>query len=88
MQFEEFAPCLAWWGKKELNGLSWKVKVKDILKYDGDGNLVSANLDQRNPSAKEDLEHVPPEVLAKAIVEKEEKILEIISEVRRILEQP
>jgi len=88
MQFEEFAPCLGWWGKKEENALAWKVKVGDILKYDGDGTLVSANLDRRNPSAKEDLEHVPPEVLAKAIMEKEEKILATMSEVRRILERP
>ena len=88
MQFEEFAPCLAWWAKKEVTDRAWRVKVNDILKHDGDGNLVSANLDQRNPSAKEDLEHIPPEVLANAIIEKEEKILATISEVRRILERP
>jgi len=88
MQFEEFAPCLAWWGKKEVNGQAWRVKVEDILKYNVDGNLASANLDRRNPSAKEDLEHIPPEVLAKAIIEKEEKILTTMSEVRRILERP
>ncbi len=88
MQFEEFAPCLAWWGKRDENGHAWRVKVGDVLKYDVGGNLVSVNLDRRNPSAKEDLEHIPPEVLAKAIIEKEEKILETISEVRRILEHP
>jgi type I restriction enzyme M protein len=88
MQFEEFAPCLAWWGKKEEGDQAWKVKVDDVLKYDDDGNLISANLDRRNPSAKEDLEHVPPEVLAQAIIEKEEKILGTIKEVRRILERP
>jgi len=88
MQFEEFAPCLAWWGKREENGQAWRVRVDDVLKYDVDGNLVSANLDQRNPSAKEDLEHIPPEVLVEAIIEKEEKLLETINEVRRILERP
>lgn len=87
MQFEELGPCLAWWRKKDENSQAWKVKVDEILKYDDKGNLISANLDQRNPSAKEDLEHIPPEALAQGIVEKEQKILETISELRRILER-
>jgi type I restriction enzyme M protein len=88
MQFEEFAPCLAWWGKRDENGQAWRVKADDLLKYDVHGSLVSVNLDRRNPSANEDLEHIPPEVLVKTIIEKEQKILETISEVRRILEHP
>jgi type I restriction enzyme M protein len=86
MQFEEFRACLEWWKKKEENGSAWKAKVEDVLKYDGQGNLVSVNLDQRNPKAKDDLEHIPPEELAKGIAEKEGKILEIIRDIHTLLE--
>ena len=43
------------------------------------------NLDIKNPNGKEDLEHLPPEKLVAEIVEKEQRILEIMGEVRTIL---
>ncbi len=87
MQFEEFTECLAWSKKREENTRAWKVRVEDVLKYDEQGALVSANLDRRNPSSKDDLKHVAPEALAKGILEKEEKILEIVREVSQLLDQ-
>ena len=86
MQFEEFEPCLLWWKMREETDQVWKVSVEDVLKYDEQRNLVSANLDRRNPKTKEDLEHTPPEVLAQGIIRKEEKILEIVKEVHHLLE--
>ena len=59
IQYEEFADCLKWWGKRKENGRAWKVKAADVIKLD-DGNLVSVNLDIKNPSAEEALEHLPP----------------------------
>src|SRR3989475_2110734 len=85
MQFEEFQACLEWWKKKEENENAWKVSVEDCLKYDGEGNLVSVNLDRRNPRASDDLEHTAPEELVKGIAEKEQRILEIIKSVQHIL---
>src|SRR5262249_9247815 len=69
MQFEEFGDCLSWLKKREENDRGWKVKVEDVLKYNEDGCLRSANLDVRNPHSKDDLKHVPPQVLVKAITE-------------------
>ena len=54
MQFEEFADCLAWWKDRKENGHAWKVKASEVLKYDESGNLVSVNLDIKNPSRKQD----------------------------------
>ncbi len=54
MRFEEFEPCLAWWNKREENERAWKVSAKDVLKYGDDGALISANLDIKNPLAKEE----------------------------------
>jgi len=82
MQFEEFTDCLAWWQKREENEHAWKVEVKVILKYNEGGQLVSANLDLKNPHAPEALEHLPPEQLADDILEKERRIIEIMEEIK------
>lgn len=78
IQFEEFADCIAWWNKRKENERAWKVSAKAIL----DNNC---NLDIKNPSAKEDLEHLPPEKLVESIVEKEKRILDIMGEIKQLL---
>ena len=85
MQFEEFADCLKWWPKRKENDRAWKVPAKDVLKYDADGKLVSVNLDIKNPSAAEDLEHLPPEKLVADILAKEKRIIDIMSEISAVL---
>jgi len=85
IQFGEFAQCIAWWTKREENERAWKVKATDVLKYDGDGNLLSVNLDMRNPHAKEDIAHLPPEQLAESILQKEKRIGEIMAIIKETL---
>jgi type I restriction enzyme M protein len=85
LQFEEFTPCLKWWPSRRKNDSAWKVAARDILKYDDSGALVSVNLDIKNPSAKADLEHLPPEQLVESIMKKEQRIAEIMTEVRALL---
>ena len=85
IQFEEFADCLKWWNKRKENGRAWKVKAADVIKKDDDGNIISVNLDIKNPSAAEALEHLPPEQLVESIVAKERRILEIMGEIRQVL---
>jgi type I restriction enzyme M protein len=45
------------------------------------------NLDQKNPHAQEDFEHLPPEQLVEDIWRKEERILEILAEIKGVLNQ-
>lgn len=78
IQFEEFADCIAWWPKRKASDRAWKVPAKQILEN-------GCNLDIKNPSAKEDLEHLPPEQLVASIVEKEKRILEIMGEIKAML---
>ncbi len=85
LQFEEFAPCVAWWKNREENDRAWKVSVDDVLKHDESGNLVSANLDIKNPKGKQDFEHLPPEQLADDILKKEQRITEIMAEIKQTL---
>ena len=85
LQYEEFADCLAWWKKRKENGRAWKVKAADVIKKDADGNLVSVNLDIKNPNAAEALEHLPPEQLVEDILTKEKRIIEIMGEIKAVL---
>jgi len=78
LQFEEFAACIAWWDKREENERAWKVPVEQILTND-------CNLDIKNPNAKEDFEHLPPEQLVDDIMRKEERIAEVMGEIRQVL---
>lgn len=43
IQFDEFAPMIAWWGKREENEVAWRVKVGDLKK--------GFDLDVKNPTA-------------------------------------
>jgi type I restriction enzyme M protein len=85
MQFEEFAPCIAWWNDRAENDQAWKVPVEQVLIYDNDKRLVSLNLDVKNPKAKTDFEHLPPRDLVEDILTKERKILELLTEIKAAL---
>lgn len=87
MQFEEFADCITWWKNRKGTDRAWKVKVEDLLKYDDNGNLISANLDIKNPNRADELEHLPPEQLAESILEKEQRIAEIVTRIKTMLEK-
>jgi type I restriction enzyme M protein len=85
MRFEEFSECLNWWKKRELSDRAWKVPVSDVLKPDAEGNLLSANLDIKNPNRKQDLEHLPPERLVESILAKEQRIASLMAEIKGVL---
>ena len=78
IQFEEFADCLKWWGKRKENERAWKVSAKELL-------ANGCNLDRKNPNAKEDITHLPPEQLAASILEKEMRIAEIVKGIQKLL---
>ncbi|MEX2310571.1 MAG: class I SAM-dependent DNA methyltransferase [Pirellulales bacterium] len=84
IQFEEFADCIAWFTakKRKENDQAWRVAASDVLKHDADGNLVSCNLDIKNPNSADALDHLPPEQLVADILKKEQRIIEIIGEIR------
>ena len=82
MQFEEFADCLAWWRKRKENDHAWRVPVEEVLQYGENGNLLSANLDRKNPNSLDALEHLPPEELVEDILKKEARIIELLREVK------
>ncbi len=85
VQYEEFAPLLAWWNAREENERAWRVPVADILRYTDNGALLSANLDIKNPNQRDDFEHLPPEQLVRDILDKEQQIIALMQEIQQAL---
>lgn len=87
MQFEEFQPILDWWDAPQRveNERAWKVRAADLIQTNGGGDVVSVNLDIKNPSRAVDLVHLPPAELAESILVKEKKIAAIMDEIKSLL---
>ena len=75
------------WGAKKSPGAqgllpppqrAWRVPVEQILAND-------CNLDVKNPNGKKDFEHLPPEQLVEDILKKEQRIAEIMMEIKQAL---
>lgn len=81
LQFDEFADCMKWWNRRKENDEAWKVPASELL----DANC---NLDRKNPHAKVDFEHLPPEQLADDILKKELRIAELMQEIKAALGVP
>lgn len=69
---------LAWWTNREENDRAWKVPAAELL-------ANGCNRDRKNPQAKEDIAHLPPEQLAASILQKEQRIAEIMGNIRTLL---
>lgn len=85
IQFEEFQEFIVWWDQRDENERAWKVSAADVLKYNGNGTLVSVNLDIKNPGAIENLEHLPPEQLVQSVYAKEQQIASIMDQIMHYL---
>jgi type I restriction enzyme M protein len=80
LRFEELAPSITWWKNRVEHERAWKVSTAEII-------ANGCNLDCRNPSGKEDFEHLPPEQLADDILKKEQRIIAIMAEIKTFLER-
>ena len=61
--------------------------AQDVLKIDSEGTLISVNLDLKNPRAKENVAHLPPEQLVGSIIEGERNIAKILEDIKALLEK-
>jgi type I restriction enzyme M protein len=78
MQFDEFKGCLDWWTARVENDLAWTVPASELL-------AANCNLDRKNPRAKADIEHLPPEELVASIIAKEARIATLMAEIKATL---
>jgi hypothetical protein len=63
---------------QEENERAWQVPAAELL-------ASNCNLDRKNPRAKEDIAHLPPEQIAASILEKEQRIAEIMGRIQKLL---
>jgi type I restriction enzyme M protein len=85
--YEEFGPLLAWLDHRSETENAWKVSATDILKYDTKGDILTVNLDLKNPRNKEELERRSPQELLEEISKTEHRIFEVVSEITKDFEQ-
>ena len=78
LQFEEFSDCIAWWKDRQESERAWRVPAEQIAAKD-------YNLDIKNPNGKKDLEQLPPEELVESILAKEERIMQIMDDIKKLL---
>jgi len=79
MQFDEWKHCIEWFRDREENERAWKVSAESLL-------AANCNLDQPNPHAKANLEHLPPERLIDSILDKENKIAVLVGQIKATLD--
>lgn len=75
IQIADFKDCMEWWPKRKENHQAWLVPVKELLE-------VGCNLDRKNPRAKVDFEHLPPDQLADDILNKELRIVDLMRQIK------
>jgi type I restriction enzyme M protein len=80
LQFEEFEPLFEWWESRADTENAWRVPIS-LFKENG------YNLDLRNPSAPQQLEHLPPRELVESILANEARITILVSEMRDLLDE-
>ncbi len=77
----EFDACRALWDERPETEHSWRVPVAQVIENE-------YNLDVKNPSSQEALVYRPPQELVEAILTKERRIAEIVTQIGARLEQP
>ncbi len=78
LQFDEFAPLMAWWADRQEGEQAWKVPAAELL-------AANCNLDRKNPRAADDIAHRAPEELVASILEKEAEITRIVGRIQGLL---
>jgi len=74
----EFDECRALWDERPVTEHSWRVPVEQVIEN-------GYNLDIKNPSSQNALVHRPPEELVAAILEKEQRIAEVMAHIAKTL---
>lgn len=82
---DELAGCIAWWKKREEGPQAWKVIAADLIKRDDKGQIVSANLDIKNPNVSKASDHRSPGEIVESVIAKEQRILALLEDMRKLV---
>ena len=78
MQFEEFGPLLAWWGKRQEGSNAWLIQAKDIIRG-------GYNLDLKNPHTNTKIIEINPAEIVADIRSHEESIMTLMTEIQLLI---
>lgn len=78
LQYDEFAPLLAWWRDRQESPQAWRVAAAEVL-------ANNTNFDLKNPHAKQGLEHADPKDLVAAMRAKEQDVLRLLGEIEALV---
>ena len=78
LQFDEFAPVLAWWAQREEGPQAWQVSAADIV-------ASNYNLDRKNPNAKAGLEYADPKDLIASMRGHEAEVMRLLGEIEALV---
>lgn len=84
MQYEELADCLDWWSAREEGPQAWKVFGPELIKRDDQGRVLAADLDVKNPHAKE-ADHRRPVEIIDSVIAKQSQVLAVLDEIKTLL---
>lgn len=87
VEFSEFETCAKWWSKREVNHQAWLVPARDVMKYDGKGQIESIDLHIRNPHSSSAGEFRSGEDIAKSISSTTEDIQASLIALSKIVDQ-
>ena len=76
IQFDEFAPMIDWWDKREESEVAWKVKIGDLKR--------GFDLDVKNPHSV-DLDHGDPAAILHQLQQSEARIQQLSHQLRDLL---
>lgn len=77
IQFDEFAPLIEWWDKREESDIAWKVKVEDLKK--------GFDLDVKNPNrVEEEAGDTTSEIIA-ALQKSQGRVASLLTEIDGLL---
>ena len=86
IQFEEFAACICRGGRSgKRTSEHGRLRPADVLKYDDARQLLSVNLDIKNPAPKRTSHTFRPNNSPKASLQKEQRIAELMGDIKRVL---
>ncbi len=74
IQFDEFAPMIAWWDKRVESDVAWRVQVGDLKK--------GFDLDVKNPTTPADTEVASTESIISRMLDSQAKIRELLMQLQ------
>lgn len=81
MAFEEFQACIEWWDNRVESERAWKEDAVKLVGKDDAGNVVSVDLDRKNPKSKGAVDQRTPGDISQALHARETRISSLLAEI-------